>query len=644
MLSRFKYFVVRTFSEKGRYQLLWALAIVVTIIAICMIVAKVAFPEYSLVESFWQSISFMFTPVPFRELVVHHGSGKIALAIIYLLGLIAFSGTLIATFSTLLRTIGEKYKNGQFAFALRNHYAILGSSMVTDIVLQIRKLHPQEDIVILTTGNIPELRKQVSLLVAPHDMRKIFFVQGRRDSFSDLRKINIWKANEVYISDEQNETMSDAVSIDSMNAIAQITKETSRTDKLTCHVSFKTQSTNRAFFFADVDKTIKEQIEFIPFVMSELIAQQVLATNRYGDVEFLPLDRGGIDKDSDSFVHFVVIGMTEIGFAMAKVAALTAHYPNYKKRRTRITFVDSQAKKKMYELMASSYMLNVSTYLYSEIVGDNFVTQESHVPEGNFMDIEWHFIQADIEHPTMRKIFEQWSDEGDALLTVAVCFDESDKNVAVGMVLPRKMFEKNIPIWLYTRHSGKLVDIARSSNIYDNLRPFGMEHGGLCFEQDKYMKAAKMINYVYWNGRTPNDYPEAELEAKWNLASVSDRWSSYYNALHIKTKLRSLGIKDSKINTEGALDILLQNLVLLGEVEHNRWCTEKLLLGFRPLNEEEKRMVDYNFEAKKTYKKDLFAHYDIRGLKELPDDVQFYDILLLRNILRIADEAHLFKE
>ena len=643
MWSRFKYFVLRTFSEKGRYQLLWALIIVMAIIALSMFVAKMAFPNYSCLEAFWQSLTYMLTPVPLRELVVKDSSGKIALSIIYLLGLIAFSGTLIATFSSALRTIAEKYKNGQFAFPLRNFYVILGADKCVNMVAQIRSTNKRENIVVMTSSHIPELRKQVALAVSPKDAKNIFYVHGRRDSKHDLSKINVWKAKKIFVIGEYNETMSDAVSIDSINLIAQLAKDKKCAKKIPCHVLFTTEATNRTFFFADIEENVKKHIEFIPFIVSETIAQQVLIANKYGDVAFTPLDREGITLNSEKFVHFVILGMTEIGVAMAKIAALTAHYPNFKKRKTRITMVDSQAHKKLYTQLTSNYLLSVCSYSYFEVTEkEEFIVKETHTPESIFMDLEWQFIQANIEQPAMRSIMEQWVEESDALLTIALCSDDSDYNVSTGMLLPRTLFEQKIPVWVYTQYSGKLVDIMRSSKIYKSLKPFGMENGSLNFEHDKYMDAAKMINYVYCKGRSPMEFPPEDVEAKWKTASVSDRWSSYYNALHIRTKLRSVGIKENKIMTDSALELLLQELVSLGEVEHNRWCTEKLLLGFRPLTNEEKTAIDSKYKTKQMFKKEMFAHYDIRALKELSEDIQFYDILLIRNILRIAEDSHLF--
>lgn len=49
----------------------------------------------------------------------------------------------------------------------------------------------------------------------------------------------------------------------------------------------------------------------------------------------------------------------------------------------------------------------------------------------------------------------------------------------------------------------------------------------------------------------------------------------------------------------------------LSIVEHNRWNVEKLLLGYRPVTEEEQKKIDLNIALKGDYRRSMI-HYDIR--------------------------------
>ena len=62
-------------------------------------------------------------------------------------------------------------------------------------------------------------------------------------------------------------------------------------------------------------------------------------------MDYVPITR----QDSDRFVHFVIIGMSKMGQAMALQAAHIAHFPNYKRKKTKITFIDRDGRVEMNE-------------------------------------------------------------------------------------------------------------------------------------------------------------------------------------------------------------------------------------------------------------------------------------------------------
>ncbi len=389
---------------------------------------------------------------------------------------------------------------------------------------------------------------------------------------------------------------------------------------------------------------IEKHAEFIPFVEKEQIARRVLVDNKYGSYVFQPLDRDGISEQSSNFVHFVIVGMTEMGRAMAKIAALIAHYPNFEKQKTRITFIDSCAEEYLFKIKTKyRYVLDCSHYTLSKVVDNKFVEIEKYVPQDDFMDIEWHFVHADVQSSLIQSTLQTWSDEQNSLFTMAFCFDESN-NQQIILSLPQSLLERQVPIYVFQRNSEWLQELVKSSTLYNSIIPFGMTDDSYDYDGEKFIQAGRMLNYVYSNGNGKLEFPAEKLEEKWQLAAVSDKKSSLYNALHIKTKFRSVGINYSNILSGEANTILNENLVQLGKVEHNRWVTERLLQGYRPVNDEEKQEVDQHFSNKKKFKDERNAHYDIRSLEELTDEIQSYDTLMIRNIVRIAIESHLLEK
>ena len=82
----------------------------------------------------------------------------------------------------------------------------------------------------------------------------------------------------------------------------------------------------------------------------ENTAQRVLISRFYREGEFYPaLDRNGIHVSDDKFVHFIIVGMSPIGYAMAVTAAHVCHFPNFHSRglRTKITFIQTGIRQEM---------------------------------------------------------------------------------------------------------------------------------------------------------------------------------------------------------------------------------------------------------------------------------------------------------
>ena len=84
----------------------------------------------------------------------------------------------------------------------------------------------------------------------------------------------------------------------------------------------------------------------------------------------------------------------------------------------------------------------------------------------------------------------------------------------------------------------------------------------------------------------------------------------------------------------------VHHLVPVAEVEHNRWSVEELILGFRPVTDEEQEILEKDITRKREFR-DRFIHYDLRAYDDLrPDangtDVRIYDKCISAAIPLIA--------
>ena len=76
----------------------------------------------------------------------------------------------------------------------------------------------------------------------------------------------------------------------------------------------------------------------------------------------------------------------------------------------------------------------------------------------------------------------------------------------------------------------------------------------------------------------------------------------------------------------------------MAEVEHNRWNVEKLFMGFRPANEEERTSSGQECEAEEL--KDRGIHPDIMPYEDLDEKTKDIDGELTRNIVGILRDSN----
>lgn len=125
-----------------------------------------------------------------------------------------------------------------------------------------------------------------------------------------------------------------------------------------------------------------------------------------------------------------------------------------------------------------------------------------------------------------------------------------------------------------------------------------------------------------------------DAKGKSNSAKM---WSTSYNVNSMWTKFRCVTTGDGSVFNplEDGRGFSEPMLAELGPTEHNRWCTEQLLLRYRPLTEQEqkKAMMPYILSPgiEKETLKAGFAHMDIcsnERLKEIDCNMPEFDVRL----------------
>lgn len=401
--------------------------------------------------------------------------------------------------------------------------------------------------------------------------------------------------------------------------------------KMTCRVMFEYQTSFSIFQFSEISSQIKSCIKFKPFNYYEMWAQKVLI-NKEIDPEklkaqlpnggYLPLEGAeGIRRDSDKYVHLFIVGMSRMGVAMAIEAAHLAHYPNYdqeRKIRTKITFIDKNAaEEKDFFMGRFKELFRLSHWSYRTIEAGALSNGETHIPEasehlgGDFIDVEWEFINGGIEHPSIQEYIGSVVDDNDSCVTIAVCLPEPSRCLAAALYLDRGIYEKANQILVYNRYGDSLITQithkgAKQINpLHNKLRPFGM--AAECYDSKIITDAEAIADML---GREYDDlYQYIDEGIGLNKSDVAKWWSNIYAANSMWTKLRCINWSDDRVLSS-------RDIYSMARAEHARWNMEQLLLSYRPLTSAEQQEVMADI-TKKNPKKGEMAHYDICSFERL---------------------------
>ena len=641
----------RSFAGKGWKQLAWLCGVILVTFTVCYAISCSYLQIEADSNSFlYQIISLFIDPGSIANTT---GIPRWWAIIVSIVGLILFCGILISVISNMLERRVERYREGYIIYPMHDHVVIIGfDEMVPSLIQQIcnDKQYDGSYILVQSIQPAQEVRNKIHTELNAENEKRIVILHGRRDSVEELEKLYTTKAKEIFVIGERDEYDHDSLNIECLKKIVDIHKTQTDCQKKTFTVLFEYQTTFAAFQITDLSSEWRKYIKFHPFNFYEEWAKKLLVQNYYdkaGECIVYPsLDRVPITYDSNQHVHLVIIGMTQMGIALAVEAAHLLHFPNFcrdNKYKTVITFIDEDADREMNFFCGryKHYFEISSTTFYD---ASNDTLEKRIIPptrfqgdDSDFLDIEFEFIKGRAESPIIQKMIQTWADNNDELLSIAICLNYSHQSIAMGLYLPDNVYENNISVFIHQETSTSLLMMLNSKKTedkvhkYSQVYPFGMLDN--CYDIDgRNIHIAQSVNhiydYYYKHKSLPGELPESDvLDKSWNEISVAHQWSNLYNAYSIKLKLRSLGIT----NVEN-VQLDDEQINLLAQIEHNRWNMEKLLLGYRKPSAAELQFMQAHPDIKKEYKQSRFIHPDICPYDQLNEDSKEYDKCLTKGI------------
>ena len=652
--------------------------------------------------------------------------GRLLSALMSICGILLFNGLLVSTMLSWTARRKEQWDNGTIRYPLcslpKNRYAVVigANEAVVPVIKDLLKpycrskrldyLHLQDNdyVVLLTSAPVSQVREQLSAQLSDDELNRVICYNGMRNSQKEMEQLHLPYASCIYILGESTtglhaETGHDALNMHCMNLIAHQLKDYmiqmgDKYVKKQCRVMFDYHTTHSVFQFSDIASVVRETMAFIPFNLYESWARKVLVDNRANNqgnlIHYTPLDGyEGIQANDDKRVHLVIVGMSKMGVALAEQTLYHAHYLNGDKHRTRITFIDSQADKKLplfqgchatlLELMRYRYMdsqQDMQSPWIDPMQDKNSKWQHLSAEGKNFIDTEVEFIKGNVESDAVRAYLREVAADTQSKLTIAVCLNHTNQALAASLYLPIEVYESDQvqDIWVYQRDVQDMVAnltdqaVATSSIRYRKLRPFGMLHGEEMGTQTAYLKAI-LVNTAYsvthdhpWPqdmGNTSDQGRQYAQEA-WEQLMVTKKWSNYFFVYSMYQKLRGACAKPSwgkpiigayndpmyaqkgwQQELEQAIE---ENLQAMAMAEHNRWNMEQLLMGYSPCKKEDDDILQALVRNNNTQEQDRTKQAlklsaakvhpnicDYQHLSLIDPAAHDYDKLLIRAIPRI---------
>lgn len=331
-----------------------------------------------------------------------------------------------------------------------------------------------------------------------------------------------------------------------------------------------------------------------------------------------------IKPGEDAHFHVIIMDDDDLMLSVVRQVALLAHFPNYdeehpnetKRNRSVITVV-SQKEDILNLLMQEENLCNLPKYCKYSFRGD-IKNKDS------FIDVELEIV-------------DHWIDEVDGY-----------KEIKIGKHTEKRFFFKKQDVICF--YNGKTEEElyaidTRKAQYTERIYSLGSEIDNLPYEDihnvKRYALALDVFQFTKLKELTGQLVKPEYWEKEENQATVLTTLSNIFCSDCFMIRYNSIkplwinGKMTEKQAWEKYYDVLSKS-------EHARWVVEKLILGYRPLNLQERLMDEslfVNNERRKQFRKDLKSnwkspsHIDLCSFSDLrridPDSMKYDSFLML---------------
>lgn len=592
------------FEGQGR-QFLWLFMIIIFVLLILQLIGG------TFEGMRWQdTLALFMDPGNFAL----PGSNDLLRIIIALLGAVLFSALLISVLTNIFENISESYKKGDSKYSFSDHILIIGAShSLKNMLFAIRNNHTfdKKDILVMTASNVENLREKIKIKIGDSSFyKRVSFFHRERHTMQYLKEACADRACAIYIIGEDGENGHDSLNMRCLNLLRELCNNNGPI--IPCYLVMEMHTTLSVFNYIKHTKSSRLNVEVIN--ESDYAVERLLT-----GTDFLPVLT---EKDLGSRLRIVIVGNSKTSISFATIAAQICHYPNFKGGNTKtvISLIGYSLNDFNDFVCNFSPLFDLCHYRY---ISNGDV--ESYAPKaeyGDFMDIEWEFIDGQLSSPLVRNMMNSWVETPTDKMVVAMCFEDDETNAHMALHLPHIVYDKGIHIAVRQDKYRELMDEAASTNMFGCIYQFGnSDSGGDPLFQHRTVMG-KRVNRAY--DLEYGNPPAKNEDEAWSHLPYAHKVSSIASANSIPLKLRCFNIKPT---VECIQNLSEENVESLSETEHRRWMVSVLLMGYRAatIDQRKDRSIFKELKNKK------FVHLDIAPFEELADEID-KDTVIINNI------------
>lgn len=363
-----------------------------------------------------------------------------------------------------------------------------------------------------------------------------------------------------------------------------------------------------------------------------------------------PFDGKGIGYQSNKYVHVVIIGSDDLSLYLARQAALICHYPNFNEEekepnRTIISIINPQSNSWSDVENLKNNFERITGNLLTESIWSCYTSDKEWHSSKNksFIDIEFKFIG--LKQQELLLPIKNISNDGNAIVSIINNGYQLDKETESWLSTNTKHIYQYYLVTSDDLKQNQKINV-RKAQIVNMLYNTGTHLKDICTSDIYEIKAYGTAISTFCFHTTDD-----KIQAYWEqLKDPMLKLSNVFCADCLATKQRSktaCGITNNQ-KIDGKI------LKRLANAEHTRWNVEKLILGYRTYNAEERYKDELLFAntnemkaERNRMKKEEKAHIDICSSEELiridPDNFK-YDCFLTLAIDYIMSRDKLSKK